>query len=143
MLQYLYMMMSSWALVCDVWYLPPMNRRSDETAIDFANRVKAVIAKQGGLVDLAWYAHQLHQVHWLKYELFIDLLQGWRVKTNECQERVETEAAGRVQQAVESGVKTQMNVRLRDTIFWSSSIYRMFNVVLQLYIHPLDFFMDL
>jgi len=54
MLQYLYMMMSSWALVCDVWYLPPMNRRSDETAIDFANRVKAVIAKQGGLVDLAW-----------------------------------------------------------------------------------------
>jgi len=32
-----------------------MNRRSDETAIDFANRVKAVIAKQGGLVDLAWY----------------------------------------------------------------------------------------
>lgn len=49
------MMMSSWALVCDVWYLPPMNRRSDETAIDFANRVKAVIAKQGGLVDLAWY----------------------------------------------------------------------------------------
>lgn len=54
MIQYLYMMMSSWALVCDVWYLPPMNRRSDETAIDFANRVKAVIAKQGGLIDLAW-----------------------------------------------------------------------------------------
>jgi len=54
MLQYLYMMMSSWSLVCDVWYLPPMNRRDDESAIDFANRVKAVIAKQGGLVDLAW-----------------------------------------------------------------------------------------
>lgn len=54
MIQYLYMMMSSWALVCDVWYLPPMNRRSDESAIDFANRVKAEIAKQGGLVDLAW-----------------------------------------------------------------------------------------
>lgn len=54
MLQYLYMMMTSWALVCDVWYLPPMNRRPEESAIDFANRVKAVIAKQGGLVDLAW-----------------------------------------------------------------------------------------
>lgn len=54
MIQYLYMMMSSWALVCDVWYLPPMNRRPEESAIDFANRVKAVIAKQGGLVDLAW-----------------------------------------------------------------------------------------
>lgn len=54
MIQYLYMMMSSWALVCDVWYLPPMHRRPEESGIDFANRVKAVIAKQGGLVDLAW-----------------------------------------------------------------------------------------
>ena len=55
MIQYLYMMMSSWSLVCDVWYLPPMNKTHDESAIDFANRVKAVIAKQGGLIDLAWY----------------------------------------------------------------------------------------
>ncbi|XP_011496772.1 PREDICTED: glycerol-3-phosphate acyltransferase 3 isoform X2 [Ceratosolen solmsi marchali] len=54
MLQYLYMMMSSWAIVCDVWYLPPMYRREDESAIDFANRVKSVIARQGGLVDLQW-----------------------------------------------------------------------------------------
>ncbi|XP_055635529.1 glycerol-3-phosphate acyltransferase 3 isoform X2 [Toxorhynchites rutilus septentrionalis] len=54
MLQYLYMMMTSWAIVCDVWYLPPMTRNEDESAIDFANRVKSVIAKQGGLVDLVW-----------------------------------------------------------------------------------------
>lgn len=54
MIQYLLMMMSSWALVCDVWYLPPMKRGQNESAIDFANRVKAVIAKQGGLIDLAW-----------------------------------------------------------------------------------------
>ncbi|KAG8033857.1 hypothetical protein G9C98_008338 [Cotesia typhae] len=54
MLQYLYMMMSSWAIVCDVWYLPPMYRDTDESAIDFANRVKSVIARQGGLVDLQW-----------------------------------------------------------------------------------------
>lgn len=54
MMQYLYMMMTSWAIVCDVWYLPPMYRGEDESAIDFANRVKAVIAKQGGLVDLDW-----------------------------------------------------------------------------------------
>ncbi|KAJ8950446.1 hypothetical protein NQ318_010323, partial [Aromia moschata] len=45
MLQYLYMMMTSWAIVCD---------EEGETAIDFANRVKSVIAKQGGLVDLMW-----------------------------------------------------------------------------------------
>jgi hypothetical protein len=25
MMQYLYLMMTSWAIVCDVWYLPPMN----------------------------------------------------------------------------------------------------------------------
>lgn len=54
MMQYLYLMMTSWAIVCDVWYLPPMYRLDGETAIDFANRVKSVIAKQGGLVDLMW-----------------------------------------------------------------------------------------
>ncbi|XP_058446988.1 glycerol-3-phosphate acyltransferase 3 isoform X1 [Malaya genurostris] len=54
MMQYLYMMMTSWAIVCDVWYLPSMTRNEHESAIDFANRVKSVIAKQGGLVDLVW-----------------------------------------------------------------------------------------
>jgi len=51
---YLYMMMTSWAVVCDVWYLPPMMRRQGEDAIDFANRVKHEIASKGGLVDLLW-----------------------------------------------------------------------------------------
>ncbi|XP_059477664.1 glycerol-3-phosphate acyltransferase 3 isoform X2 [Neocloeon triangulifer] len=54
MMQYLYMMMTSWAIVCDVWYLPPMHQAPDENAVDFANRVKSVIATQGGLVDLMW-----------------------------------------------------------------------------------------
>ncbi|XP_014271501.1 glycerol-3-phosphate acyltransferase 3 [Halyomorpha halys] len=54
MMQYLYMMMTSWAIVAEVWYLPPMTQEEGETAIDFANRVKRVIAKQGGLVDLMW-----------------------------------------------------------------------------------------
>lgn len=76
------MMMTSWAIVCEIWYLPPMTRKVDllpylfilffnnktkliiyfiyllqegESAIDFAKRVKAVIARQGGLVDLEWY----------------------------------------------------------------------------------------
>ncbi|RWS24814.1 Glycerol-3-phosphate acyltransferase 4-like protein [Leptotrombidium deliense] len=51
---YLLMMMSSWAIVLDIWYLPPMARNDDENAVEFANRVKAAIAKQGGLVDLEW-----------------------------------------------------------------------------------------
>lgn len=53
-IHYLLMMMSSWAIVCDVWYLPPMTKKDDENAVEFANRVKAEIARQGGLVDLVW-----------------------------------------------------------------------------------------
>lgn len=54
MMQYLYMMMTSWAIVCDVWYLPPMKMQPNETAVQFANRVKRAIAERGGLVDLMW-----------------------------------------------------------------------------------------
>ncbi|KAI5634119.1 acyltransferase domain-containing protein [Phthorimaea operculella] len=54
MLHYLFNMMSSWAIVCSVWYLPAMRRESNESAVDFANRVKAAIARRGGLVDLMW-----------------------------------------------------------------------------------------
>lgn len=54
MASYIYLMMTSWAIVCDVWYLPPMTRGQDEDAVCFANRVKAEIARQGGLVDLMW-----------------------------------------------------------------------------------------
>jgi len=54
MLGHLYMMMTSWAIVCDVWYLPPMVKKTNENAVDFADRVKAAIARKGGLVDLMW-----------------------------------------------------------------------------------------
>lgn len=54
MMQYLFLMMTSWAIVCDVWYLPPMYQQDGESAIEFADRVKSVIAEQGGLVDLSW-----------------------------------------------------------------------------------------
>ena len=70
-------MMTSWAIVCDVWYLPPMNKKPDEDAITFANRVKAEIARQGGLVDLMWYVlvtkleMNNHLFHTPKCSLFI------------------------------------------------------------------------
>ncbi|KAG1657697.1 Glycerol-3-phosphate acyltransferase 3 [Nymphon striatum] len=54
MIHYLLRMMTSWAIVCDVWYLPPMVIGEGEDAITFANRVKAEIAREGGLVDLMW-----------------------------------------------------------------------------------------
>lgn len=53
-LQYVLLMMSSWAIKCDVWYLPPMERLPGEASAEFAGRVKAEIARQGGLVDLNW-----------------------------------------------------------------------------------------
>ena len=54
--QHLLMILSSWAIVCDVWYLPPVKQEPNESGLQFANRVKAVIAQQGGLVDLEWWA---------------------------------------------------------------------------------------
>lgn len=53
-MSYLLRMMTSWAIVCNVWYLPPMTQEQGEDAVQFANRVKSTIAQQGGLVDLAW-----------------------------------------------------------------------------------------
>ncbi|GMT35491.1 hypothetical protein PFISCL1PPCAC_26788, partial [Pristionchus fissidentatus] len=52
--EYILRMMTSWAIICHVWYLPPMTKLENEDAVDFANRVKKVIAARGGLVDLEW-----------------------------------------------------------------------------------------
>lgn len=54
MLQYLLLMMTSWAIVVDVYYLPPMNRRENESAANFASRVKSEIVKKGSFADLNW-----------------------------------------------------------------------------------------
>lgn len=54
MLMYLMLMMTSWAIVVDVYYLPPMTKRDDEDALQFTNRVKAEIVKKGGFVDVNW-----------------------------------------------------------------------------------------
>lgn len=54
MVSYLLRMMTSWAIVVNVWYLPPMTLQDGEDAAQFANRVKSAIAHQGGLLDLAW-----------------------------------------------------------------------------------------
>nr|XP_020748559.1 glycerol-3-phosphate acyltransferase 3 isoform X6 [Odocoileus virginianus texanus] len=54
MVSYLLRVMTSWAIVCDVWYMPPMTREEGEDAVQFANRVKSAIAVQGGLTELPW-----------------------------------------------------------------------------------------
>jgi len=52
--EYIVQMMSSWAIICHVWYLPPMRKLPNEDAIQFANRVKKTIAIRAGLIDLEW-----------------------------------------------------------------------------------------
>ncbi|XP_029411196.1 glycerol-3-phosphate acyltransferase 3 isoform X2 [Nannospalax galili] len=54
MVSYLLRIMTSWAIVCDVWYMPPMTIEEGEDAVHFANRVKSAIAVQGGLTELPW-----------------------------------------------------------------------------------------
>jgi len=54
MLQYLFLMMTSWAIVVDVYYLPAMKRRDDEDVLEFTNRVKTAIVKTGSFDDINW-----------------------------------------------------------------------------------------
>jgi len=69
------MLMTSWAVVCDIKYLEPTTikviiimvlllhifyqwnvTQENETAIEFASRIKTAICREGGLVDLEWLA---------------------------------------------------------------------------------------
>eukprot|EP00741_Cyanophora_paradoxa_P005937 tig00000949_g5755.t1 len=52
--QHLFHLMTSWCVVCDVWYLEPQTIRPNEDAIAFANRVKTIIASKAGLVEVPW-----------------------------------------------------------------------------------------
>ncbi|XP_074948529.1 glycerol-3-phosphate acyltransferase 3-like isoform X2 [Phalacrocorax aristotelis] len=54
MMTYIFNVMTSWAIVCNVWYLPPMVKEEEEDSVHFANRVKAVIAARAGMSVLPW-----------------------------------------------------------------------------------------
>ncbi|GBG80277.1 hypothetical protein CBR_g30644 [Chara braunii] len=47
-------LMTSWAVVCDVWYLEPQNMQPGETAVHFAERVQKLIAKRAGIKPVPW-----------------------------------------------------------------------------------------
>ncbi|KAJ3298996.1 hypothetical protein HDU79_003322 [Rhizoclosmatium sp. JEL0117] len=47
-------LMTRWALVAEVSYLPPQSLQKGQTSTDFANHVKAMISKQAGLKNLSW-----------------------------------------------------------------------------------------
>ncbi|XP_020797986.1 glycerol-3-phosphate acyltransferase 3 [Drosophila serrata] len=54
MLRYMFMLVSSWCIACDVWYMAPVRRLSAETPVEFSNRVKAAIAAQVNIDSLPW-----------------------------------------------------------------------------------------
>lgn len=54
MLRYMLMVVSSWCICCDVWYMPALSRCNDESPVEFSNRVKAAIAAQANIDDLPW-----------------------------------------------------------------------------------------
>ncbi|KAH7436031.1 hypothetical protein KP509_06G090200 [Ceratopteris richardii] len=47
-------LMTSWAVVCDVWYMEPQTLQPNETPIEFAERVRDMIAKRAGIKKVAW-----------------------------------------------------------------------------------------
>lgn len=127
MVSYVLRMMTSWAIVVNVWYLPPMTIRvrpqpspnvhrlllpgvficrvlceqEGEDAAQFANRVKSAIAHQGGLLDLPWWVHLLTDATscWELSVLSLTYFsQGRRPQTTESEGFLQRGAAEDVQQ---------------------------------------------
>lgn len=46
--------MTSWALVCDVYFLEPQTLQAGETSQEFACRVQKIIADQANLRIVPW-----------------------------------------------------------------------------------------
>lgn len=57
---HLLQLMTSWAVVCDVWYLEPQNMKPGETPIEFAERVRDLISVQAGLKKVPWDGYLKH-----------------------------------------------------------------------------------
>lgn len=51
---YLFSLMTSWAVICDVWYMDPVTIAPGETAVQFAKRVQVAIARRAGLKAVDW-----------------------------------------------------------------------------------------
>ncbi|KAL2347708.1 hypothetical protein Fmac_001708 [Flemingia macrophylla] len=51
---HLLQLMTSWAVVCDVWYLEPRDLNPGETPIEFAERVRNITSVRAGLKKVPW-----------------------------------------------------------------------------------------
>lgn len=52
--RHLFELMTSWAVVCDVYYMEPQTMQPGETGVQFANRVKRLICERAGLININW-----------------------------------------------------------------------------------------
>ncbi|KAJ3338338.1 hypothetical protein HDU93_009638 [Gonapodya sp. JEL0774] len=58
--QHFLYLMTRWALVADVWFLPASTRLPNESAGDFAFRVKTSISERARLKNLSWDGYMKH-----------------------------------------------------------------------------------
>jgi len=68
---HLLMLMSGWAVVCDVYFLDPMTINERETPESFASRVKEVIAKKAGLKNVPWDGYLKHVTPGPRYKEYL------------------------------------------------------------------------
>lgn len=59
-LMHLVELMTSWCMICDVWFIEPTVRRDGESAEDFAARVRNSIAEKGGMKAVDWDGYLKH-----------------------------------------------------------------------------------
>jgi len=52
--QHLLRLMTSWAVVADVWFLDPQTQRPGENAGEFATRVQRMVAARAGIKSVDW-----------------------------------------------------------------------------------------
>lgn len=66
-------LMTSWCVVCDVWYLDPVSRLEGESTVDFAKRVQYMIARRAGLKAVDWDGYMKY---WKPSDRFIKARQA-------------------------------------------------------------------
>ncbi|OIR58998.1 MAG: 1-acyl-SN-glycerol-3-phosphate acyltransferase [Amphiamblys sp. WSBS2006] len=59
-LRQLFFLMRQRKIVGDVWWIPPMQQKKEETAIEFCERVRGEIAKHSGLPRVSWCGYLKH-----------------------------------------------------------------------------------
>lgn len=76
---HLVQLMTSWAVVCDVWYLEPQYIKPGESTIEFAERVRDIIAVRAGLKKVPWdgylkYSRPSPKHTEKKQQIFVDFV---------------------------------------------------------------------